>query len=189
MYAKYSTDALVLGSAPRGEADRTVFLYTREFGLVRARASAVRRESSRMRYALAHYSAARVSLVRGLSGWRVAGAAARRSVAGGANGMPVFARIAHLVLRLVPGEERNDQLFSILDTAQQVCAEGVHEVWPTIELVTVARILHALGYLSGEALGRFAMYETYDRAALSLADMHRGELLASVNRALAETQL
>jgi recombinational DNA repair protein (RecF pathway) len=50
MYQKYHTEAIVLGSIERGEADRTIALMTRDFGLVRARASAVRSETSKMRY-------------------------------------------------------------------------------------------------------------------------------------------
>ena len=61
MYQKYHTEALVLGSREQGEADKVFALYTKDFGLVRARASAVRREYSRMRYGLqelyAYYTA------------------------------------------------------------------------------------------------------------------------------------
>src|SRR3989344_5353808 len=74
MYQKYHTEAIVLGNPERGESDRVFTLYTEEFGLVRARASAVRSEKSRMRYALQNYSRAHVALVRGKHGWRIGGA-------------------------------------------------------------------------------------------------------------------
>ena len=72
MYQKYNTEALVLGSRETGESDRVYALFTKDFGLVRARASSVRSEKSLMRYALQNYSRANVSLVRG-GGWRAAG--------------------------------------------------------------------------------------------------------------------
>src|SRR3989344_1695592 len=102
MYQKYYTEALVLGSRERGENDRVFALYTKDFGLVHARASAVRKETSRMRYALQNYSQAHAALVRGKRGWRVGGAIAVRSAKG--EGAMTFARIARLVLRLVAGE-------------------------------------------------------------------------------------
>src|SRR5665213_2708544 len=71
MYQKYHTEALVLGSRESGEADKVFALFTRDFGLVRARASSVRSESSKMRYALQKYSRASISLVRGKRGWRI----------------------------------------------------------------------------------------------------------------------
>src|SRR3989344_4510493 len=96
MYQKYSTDALVLGNHERGESARVYAMYTRDFGLVRARVAAVRSEHSRMRYALQNYSYAKVSLVRGKRGWRAAGAYALRGVSNDAANVSVFARIAEL---------------------------------------------------------------------------------------------
>ena len=52
MYEKYQTEALVLGNREMGEADRVIALFTRDFGLVRARASSIRTERSKMRYAI-----------------------------------------------------------------------------------------------------------------------------------------
>src|SRR3989344_3992259 len=100
MYQKYHTEALVLGSREQGESDRVFSLYTRDFGLVRARASAVRSERSRMRYALQHYAHARVSLVRGKRGWRIAGTSVVRIATGDQKEVATFARIAELVKRL-----------------------------------------------------------------------------------------
>lgn len=187
MYAKYHTDALVLGSVPRGESDRSVALYTREFGFMRARATAVRKESSRMRYALVHYAEARVSLVRGAGGWRLAGATARVCLDGEAT--PAFARVAQLVIRLVPGEEKHETLFAVLAEAHHALREEPHRA-ATIELLCVARILHALGYLSVESVeSALFAHAQYVDETLSEAEARRDMLLLSVNRALSETQL
>ena len=98
MYKKYNTEALILGSRERGEADRVYALMTREFGLVSARASAVRTYPSRMRCALQNYSRARVALVRGKRGWRVGGAVAEDPASYEKGGKVIFARISELVL-------------------------------------------------------------------------------------------
>src|SRR3989344_6601845 len=111
MYQKYQTEALVLGHYERGEADKMFALYTRDFGLVWARASGVRREGSRMRYALQTGVHMRTGLVRGKRGWRLAGGSAIRQLSGSTPGVAVFARICNLVMRLVQGEEQNAYLF------------------------------------------------------------------------------
>ncbi|MEK7134029.1 MAG: recombination protein O N-terminal domain-containing protein, partial [Patescibacteria group bacterium] len=108
MYQKYQTDALVLASRESGENDRVFVLYTVDFGLVRARASAVRTEKSRMRYALQNYARANAALVRGKRGWRMAGASAVKNACGDRRGIAAFARISELTVRLVHGEEKND---------------------------------------------------------------------------------
>jgi DNA repair protein RecO (recombination protein O) len=191
MYAKYQTDALVLGTAPQGEADTRVTLFTREFGLIRARASAARKESSRMRYGLQSYMHSRVSLVRGASGWRAAGAVAETSLRPSCHeARASFARIARLTIRLVPGEEKNENLFSLLQSAHAALNEATAEQCTLMELVCVARVLHTLGYLSNDALGAaHAAHSLFSTEVLTSASNTRDELLASVNRALTETHL
>ncbi len=190
MYQKYHTDALVLGSRESGENDRVFALFTRDFGLVRARGSAVRSEKSRMRYALQNYSRAQVSLVRGKRGWRAAGAVATRNASGATEGIAAFARIAELTVRLVQGQERNDYLFAALAETHDALMREHVEAFATIEIVGVARVLFALGYLSAEALETTLFAHTaYAPEHVQEAQEMRDKLLSSINRAIAETHL
>lgn len=187
MYQKYQTDAIVLCSYERGEADRVYALYSREFGLVWARASAVRRESSRMRYALQSFSHASISLVRGSRGWRLTGAAA---LVHAGRGVAVMGRISNLLRRLVGGEEKNDYLFTTLIEAKEALDREEDALHGAIELVCVARVLYSLGYLSTEALGSALFVHTaYSHDALQAAESERVKLLSSVNHALSESHL
>ena len=190
MYAKYHTNAIVLGSTAQGEADKRIVLFTREFGLIRARATALRREDSRMRYALQHFSCARVSLVRGETGWRAVGALAQHSYTNISRGaLSSFARIAQLVVRLVGEEEKNERLFILLESAQLAFASSDPEAISRIELLCVARILHTLGYLSESAVGVIYTDALFAPQALEIVSQNRDTLLSSVNRALSETHL
>jgi recombinational DNA repair protein (RecF pathway) len=190
MYQKYQTEALVLRSYERGEADRVYALYTREFGLVWGRASAVRRESSRMRYALQNYAHAKISLVRGTSGWRVAGASAMSDASLTADAGSAFARVAQLVDRLVAGEGMNEYLFQALVDARSALIGASREMHSSIELLCVARILYSLGYLSAPALGTALFAHTaYASEAILETEALRPKLLSSVNKALSETHL
>lgn len=190
MYQKYQTEALVLGSRESGENDRLYSLYTQDFGLVRARASAVRTEASKMRYALQHYSRANVSLVRGKRGWRLAGASALEVPHGDIRGLRAFARIGVLVSRLVMGEERHAYLYDALSEAHQALTQERVDAFGTIELVCVARLLYALGYISNEALSTALFTHTaYTGDSLLEAETMRDRLLSSINKAIAETHL
>ena len=190
MYQKYNTEALVLGSRESGEADRVYTLFTRDFGLVRARASAVRTEKSLMRYALQNYGRANASLVRGKRGWRVAGAAALTVAHGDVRGISAFARISELVMRLVHGEEVNEYLFAALAEAHGALMRETCDAFGTIEIVCVARILFALGYISNEALSTALFTHTaYTGESLLEAENMKDMLLSSINKAIAETQL
>jgi DNA repair protein RecO (recombination protein O) len=190
MYQKYQTDALVVGSRERGEADRVYSLYTKEFGLVRARASAVRSERSRMRFALQNYARAAAALVRGKRGWRVAGASAIQSAPSDMRGLAAFARISTLLLRLVDGEDKNEYLFAALAEAHGTLMQKKCDAYATVELVCVARMLFALGYISDEALSTALFTHTaYTGESLLEAEGMRDKLLSSINKAIAETQL
>ena len=219
MYQKYHTDALVIGGRSLGESDKLLTLFTRDFGLVRARATALRKERSRMRYAVSELSFAHVSLVQGLRGWRLAGASPRRAFgASDIRAAGAWARIAQLVERLVKGEEANLYLFSTLLDAHAALSESVGDICATIELVCVARVLYALGYLSKDVLdtaparaglpvrgtqtgthlparsaqagaGGLFTHTAYTMPDLEEAQAKREPLLFSVNKALSETQL
>lgn len=188
MYEKYQTEAIVVRSYERGEADRVFALYTREFGFVWARGSAVRRESSRMRYALQHYALTNVSLVRGTAGWRAVGAASIAQLDGVAG--KTFARVASLLERLVGGEEKNEYLFQTLSEAHEALRREPSDVHGAIELLCVARILYALGYVSADALGTALFTHTaYTQTELAEATLDRSKLLSSVNKALSQAHL
>jgi len=191
MYQKYQTDAFVLRSYERGEADRIFALFTREFGFVWARASAVRRENSRMRYSLQNGAVAHISLVRGNKGWRVAGASAVAQLdMQQTSGAGAFARIALLLERLAGGEQPNPYLFDTLVQSHAALMNEEPALHPVIELVAVARMLFALGYLSQEAFGTALFAETaFSHTGLSEVQEVRPKLLSSVNKALSETQL
>lgn len=190
MYQKYHTDALVLGSRESGEADKVITLYTKDFGLVRARASAVRTEISRMRYALQNYTRSSVSLVRGKHGWRVVGGIAKKSSTGEYSSLAAFARIAELTKRLVTGEEENPYLFAALSEAHAALMQHPCPARATIEIVCVARMLYSLGYISADAQAAAIFTHTaYGAEDLEEAERAKKKLLSHINRAIAETQL
>lgn len=197
MYQKYHTEGLILGSRDTGESDRTIAIFTRDFGLVRARASAVRSEKSKMRYAAQDYSRSYVSLVKGKRGWRLAGCTAISIAQGDPRGIAAFARISELVMRLVNGEDTNEYLFAALAEAHTALMSseggpsfGGQDAYGTIEIVCVARALYALGYLSNEALSSALFTHTaYTGEHLLEAETMKDRLLLSINKAIAETHL
>ncbi len=190
MYDKYTTDALILSAKDFSENDRMLALFTREFGLVWARVGAVRKESSKMRSALQNYSRAQVSLIKGKTGWRAGGAVAESdSREWPRESLPSYARLGLLVTRLVHGEERNDFLFESISAARSRLRASA-EMSSIIELLSVARILFALGYISPEALKS----SLFSHSSISEEDIVEAErlhdtLLSTVNESLTTTML
>lgn len=191
MYERYTTEALVLKSIPRAEADKVLYLMTRDFGLCMVRGISLRAEKSKLRYATQDGAYAYIELVRGKRDWRLVGATMKRSAQDkDIQGIKTFGRIADLTRRLVPGEERNEYLFDTLLEAHQSLMQEECPAWATIELVCVARVLYSLGYISAEALGTALFTHTaYIEPHLAEAVGIKDKLLRSINRALSETHL
>jgi hypothetical protein len=197
MYDKYTTEALVLHAREHGERDKIFALYTRDFGLVHARASAVCTMHSRMRPALTLFAPALVSLVRGTRGWRIAGARAGTKGNLRPEGAHTFARIVQLLLRLVRGEECNRYVFEALSGARDVLAHmeasgkaSEKERVATTELLCVARILYGLGYISPHALtSALFTHAHYQPQDFAVVEQTRTDILVRVNGAIAESQL
>ena len=70
---KYATESFVLASYETAEHDRTYKLFTKEFGLIFARATSVRKLESKLRTHLQVGRMTRVTLVKGKEIWRITG--------------------------------------------------------------------------------------------------------------------
>ncbi len=200
MYHIYTTEAIVIGSAPRGETSMMVRLLTPEMGLIYAHAQAIRAPQAKLRAALQDFTYTRADLVRGKGGWRVIGARAlagmtplfrdeARREAGG-----LAARLALLVRRLVRGEAPNEALFYELMRAYALLREGTAGTSPetlaSFEALVVMRMLRSLGYWADDAAFQpFITAECLDDKLLDTAHTIRPRAIAEINRVLGAIQL
>ncbi len=150
-YHIYQTDAFVVGSSSYGETAKIFILYTEELGLIRASAQGIRTMSSKLRYALDDMSHSRVSLVRGKEYWRITGAQSI-NVLRPTNIFvtKVYARIVKLIERLIHEEESDAYIYTLLRSFfMHIAKNNANDSdQKTIEVITVARLLQHLGYIS-----------------------------------------
>jgi len=147
-YQTYITEALVCGSRNNNTSDRLYLLFSRDAGMVWARARSVREERSKQRFALQDFSHVRATLVRGKGGWRIAGVEpisnmyyenATREARG------LVRNIVHLLRRIVHGEVSHTGLFDDVIVSLTRCSECDAKV---LELILSFRILRELGYVA-----------------------------------------
>jgi recombinational DNA repair protein (RecF pathway) len=145
MYITYSTHAYILARYPSGEGDCTLLLFTRDFGMLRAQATSLREERSKLRYVLQTGVIVRVSLVSGAKVWRVTGGEAVRSSS--AIGTVRSARVMQLVRTLLverePVPHLYDALMTLIHTVHTQADETAH----------VALVLSLLGFMSEDERG------------------------------------
>jgi DNA repair protein RecO len=196
VYETYETDAFSLSARNLSEGNRLFNLFTRDFGLVRALAQNIRGEKSKLRYSLQVFSRSEVALVRGKEYWRVIGAKNANhffvDFKGDVEKMSLIKHLLDLVSRLVQGEGANRLLFLILENTLRFLAEEKpgESFLKHLELVTVARMLFALGYFSPAPEYRvfFRDSEISKEILEGIAPLEK-KLLTDINAALSESHL
>lgn len=194
MYHIHHTNAMILGSRSRGEANKVFTLLTRELGLIHATAQGVRLNKSKLRYALTDYAQVKVDLVHGKEMWRITSATPVTSfphIRSSMNGIKLLASVSKLLRRLLHGEgEYHEVLFDDLQTTYNFLEShaGDTHIYDVVELCLVLRILKHLGYLSGEAHSEYTG-DTFDPAGIDYARFEKKTILFEINRALRESHL
>ncbi len=191
MHHIYHTNAFILESRPKGEGNKFITLYTRELGLVFAMAQSVRELRSKVRYAVQDFSLAKVDLVKGKEVWRVTSATPVLNIASrNVHSMRLIARVFSLVQKLCAGEEANEILFDDLKSFYEgVLDVDSKEKREQLELITVVRILHHLGYLGKDEDTSAIISGGLSVSLWGNSDFERALLVKKINTALKETQL
>lgn len=196
LYHTYNTEGFVLGGFPVGEASRYVYVFTRDIGLVSVRAQNTRALSSKLRYALDDISYSSLSLVRGKHSWKLTNAAPQKNFFSlfrqSELKLTLTARILSLLKTLVPGEEKNETLFSIV-------SEGIFflehnemsdEDIKNLEAVVVLRMVNILGYVGvNDSFKQFFGDHRIDTTLLNEMSQHRKSAIVAINKALKESGL
>lgn len=189
-YKAYITEALVCGSEDRLTSDRSLHLFAREAGMLRANVKSLREERSKQRYALQDFSYARITLVRGKSGWRVAGAEAIENFylrAETREARAFVIRVCSLLRRVVRGESPHTRIFD--DVTYALGASWGNDI-DSREPILTLRILNELGYISPHpSYNHFLAPEKFQNIELVLAGEARTQTKQAIEKALVESQL
>lgn len=190
MHHKYSTEAFILKSFHHKDADKVFILFTEAFGLIRASAQGVRLLKSKLRYHLTDFSCLRITLVRGRDYWRIVGAERLvdfpHSKIKNPEVLDFYGRIFSLILRLVHGEEKNDELFIALKGS---LLEAHKNQSKGLECLSVARIMRCLGYLKTAGFEKLFENHDYDEKVIYLAESMHEKIIMEINKSLNETHL
>lgn len=193
----YTTESFILKSVNFGEANKYFFLFTRDFGLIKAAAQGVRLLKSKLRYSLEDYTLGQTSVVRGREIWRITSAEKKLSLSLSSENsnqekFSLLSRISSLLLRLLHGEEKNELLFDTLK-------EGVNflninnltaESLANFECIMALRILSVLGYIG--KIGDFDQFTNSPYFTIDLlANMStlKTKAILEINKSLQETHL
>ena len=194
MYRIYTTDGFVLRSHNIGEANKLLSIYTRDLGRVEARAQNLRGSSSKLRYGLQPYSFCIVSLVYGKGGWRVTTSTPVSNVFFEARNAIVqehFAQVVKLVERLIPGEQKDARVYSIIQSVASYLGKPdlTSQEIANVGSLAYLRILYQLGYIDGDNERAELLKSEAHEPFLDYISKNRKEVLKEINISLEETGL
>lgn len=191
MHHKYHTDAIILSSKNSGEADRVFTLFTRDLGVLYAKATGIRKKESKLRYSLQFGSFARVDLVRGKDIWRITSASHvpfSEKIFKDKEKSKIYSKILSLIYRLYRSEDKEEALFDDLVRTVQIFSLDIQKdiKYDFFEISSVMMILSHLGYWKDEGE---SIPKPYELSLFEQVEKNRNMLVLKINRALRETQL
>jgi recombinational DNA repair protein (RecF pathway) len=157
---KYTTRSIVVETYDSGEHDKMLMLFTREFGMVRAKATSVRKLESKMRGHLLPRKSCLVTLVKGREVWRIVGVE-------GSEVLPALGGdVAAILQRFVRGEGAHRALY---DRISALLLLGGECEASKVRLLLYFIVLVDLGYADVRVIG-VSTIEEY--IAFSVSDMY-----------------
>lgn len=194
MHHIYTTKAIIIKSAPVGEANKYYFLLTEDLGFIRASAQSVRSDKSKLKGHLQDFCMVSISLVKGKDIWRITSV---ETIECGnflkeTNKLIAIKNIFSLLLRLLHGEEKNETLFNSVESFYNFLLKNklVLQDIKNLETITVLRILYHLGYFKKNfELIDFVKDNELSMKILKSFESNRKIAIADINDALNETHL
>lgn len=194
-YHIYNTRGIVLAEKPAREADRIYTIFTRDLGLLRASATGVRKNLSKLRGHIEPFSIVDVSLVRGREYWRLTSAELATDLKTLLVEDPelflAFAKNLSLLEKLVAGEEKHAKLFDDLISLIKfaVRRRPITKDLESLEILIALKILFHLGYLSGEDLPNKVLGSEPDDEVLTMVLAQKKSLIKAINHGIDSSQL
>ncbi len=194
MHHIYHTEAIILESKNRGEANRSFTLFTRDLGVIYAQAQGVRHLKSKLRYALQDMNLVKVDLVRGKEVWRITSATWIHSYDDIKKINHTFAcvvKISQLLKRLCAGEGENTPLYEKFKAGLSFFEKNnfTMEEIADAEVALVLSLLYELGYVEKTYITNPFIGTLFDHDVISKVRPIKKTLVAEVNRGIHESHM
>ncbi len=193
-YHIYTTDGIVLKRKPFGESNALFYVLTKDLGMVIASAQAVRSNVSKLSSALQEYSLVTLSAVKGKNGWKITSAIPNENFF---FDLPQFAQkllaqIAEVLVRMMPGEERQKEIFAVVQSGFAYLRYSVDEKEiADFECLMMLRILYLLGYINKDSKAEkfLVPISEWNKGILLSVSPVKREMVEKINKGLKESHL
>ncbi|MCK5021649.1 MAG: DNA repair protein RecO [Candidatus Pacebacteria bacterium] len=156
MYDIYQTEGIILGSLNIREANKLIYILSKNLGLIQATAQSIRKTKSKLKFGLQDFSIANISLVRGKGIWRITNVEFKSnffySLQNEKSKLQIISKILLLLKTLVVGEKYNEELYEIIVNAIYFLEKTKLSDKDVVnfENLILIRVLYNLGYFNSE---------------------------------------
>lgn len=191
MYTKIHTEGIILKKHDTGEADHMYRIFTKDLGVIYARARGIRKMTSKLRHTLQVFSHIECSLIQGKGSLQLTNAEVYEHfgslLAPHKDKRERLGRIVALIQKLVSGNEAQENLYMTLKegVTHMTHHTTTEEEARRLEALLVLRVLHTLGYVGNPDWFGYLLGGPYV-SDMILGEMGRVEtrVVREVNRSL-----
>jgi DNA repair protein RecO len=203
MHHIYRTEAIILSSRPSGEAGKYLTVLSKDYGVLKIEAAAVRKNDSKLRQSIQDYSVSDISFVRGKTGNKLVNASFVSNFFYDLNQekfLKSLTKVFRLIEKMIVDEEKDVSVFDLLIETGEVLksepSKNDHEqteFLKALEITVVYKILASLGYISGDNDYKFIILNTINFELVdqvkSLSNKDQENLIRLINQAINESHL
>ncbi len=191
MHTIHHTDAIIIRSEHSGEANKRIWLLTKEFGLLIVMVQGVRKPEAKLQSQLSDYSVISADILKGKSTWRLLSARTAATPVQGRERSPLaraYVRTLGLLERFLMGEGTHPELFDHVIALGEAVREGQAEA-RIFDALSLWKVLVLLGYSAVEE-GDSELFELPFAEAIALVDDARlKRIIKSATDAISSSHL
>lgn len=191
MHEIYHTEAIILKSTTHGEANKRVWLFTKEFGVIVATVQGVRKSGAKLTGHIADYAYSMVDVIRGKEVWRLISATAIAQPITGRERLPMaraYVRTLSAIERFVVGEGADEFIFSHLKECIAILIEDVFDA-KLFDTLSLWKLFVHLGYIDpldeDEIITQLSLRDSYQY----MNEERHKRFLVSVKTAIEQSHL
>lgn len=199
MHHIYRTEAIILSSRPSGESGKYLTVLSKEYGVLKIEAQAVRKNDSKLRQSIQDFSVVDISFVRGKTGNKLVNASFISNFYYEISNQKILKSISNifrLVEKMIVDEEKDDSIFDLFIKINLILKDNLDctdDFLKALEIISVYRILSSLGYLSRDGEYNFILSEELDEGLVLRMEKKlitdKEKIIRLINNAINESHL
>jgi DNA repair protein RecO len=191
MHTVHHTEAVIIKTAPSGEANVRVWLFTREFGLVMAMVQGVRKPGAKLQSHIIDYALISSDLVKGKDVWRLISANVINNPSQGKMRDPLlraYVRTLAMLVRFLAGEGAHEDIFMHIKECMQTVKKGGYDA-KVFDALSLWKIVTLLGYIAPSEEDKKLLTMPFEEAIMQVNEATRARFVTEVQYAMSESHL